>query len=178
MTTLVSPNPTAVSTDERTRTFSWDDPMITATAARQMSGLEFLQTMIRGELPRPPIAYALDFVLTEIEAGRAVFEVEPAEFHYNPIGMVHGGLAAMVLDSALGCAIQSMLPAGTYYSTLELHTNFIRAVKASTGLLRAEAEIIHVGRSTATAQARLVDTEGKLYAHATTTCMIFQPSET
>lgn len=162
---------------ERTRTFSWDDPMIPGQLARELSGLEFLQAMIRGEIPRPPIAYTLNFVLTEVEAGRAVFTVEPAEYHYNPIGMVHGGLAATVMDSALGCAIQSTLPAGVYYTTLEIHVNYIRALRANMGVLRCEAEIIHSGRTTATAHARLLDAEGKLYAHATTTCIIFRPNE-
>lgn len=162
---------------DRTRTFSWDDPMIAGQLARELSGLEFLQAMIRGEIPRPPIAYTLNFELTEVEEGRAVFTVEPAEYHYNPIGMVHGGLAATLMDSALGCAIQSTLPAGVYYTTLELHVNFIRALRAHMGVVRCEAEIIHTGRSTATAQARVVDAEGKLYAHATTTCIIFRPNE-
>lgn len=159
----------------RTRTVTWDDPLIGADAAKSMSGLDYLQAMLRGELPRPPISHTLDFVLESVSEGRATFVVTPQEFHYNPIGVVHGGLAATLLDSALGCAVQTMLPAGSGYTTLELHVNLVRAITKDTGQLRAEAEIIHMGRTTATAQAKLVDSTGKLYAHGTTTCLIFRP---
>jgi uncharacterized protein (TIGR00369 family) len=161
-----------MTSDGRTRTVSWDDPMIGAHAARTMSGLDYLQAMLRGELPRPPISTLLNFWLAEAEPGRALFIVEPAEYHYNPIGVVHGGLAATVLDSALGCAVQTMLPAGTGYTTVELHVNMLRPVTMQTGTLRCEGEIIHSGRRMATAQARLVDAGGKLYAHGTATCLI------
>jgi uncharacterized protein (TIGR00369 family) len=166
-----------MTTDGRTRTVTWDDPMIGANAGRTMSGLDYLQAMIRGELPRPPISHLLNFWLAEAETGRAVFIVEPAEYHYNPIGVVHGGLAATVLDSALGCAVQTMLPAGTGYTTVELHVNMLRPVTMQTGRLHCEGEIIHSGRRMATAQARLTDTSGKLYAHGTTTCMILSGNE-
>lgn len=161
-----------MASDGRTRTVTWEDPMIGANAGRTMSGLEYLQAMIRGELPRSPISTLLNFWLAEAEPGRAAFLVEPAEYHYNPIGVVHGGLAATVLDSALGCAVQTMLPAGTVYTTVELHVNLLRPITMQTGQLRCEAEIIHNGRRMATAQARLIDAAGKLYAHGTTTCMI------
>ena len=105
--------------------------------------------------------------------GRAVFECTPSEYHYNPIGVVHGGLAATLLDSALGCAVHSTLAAGAGYSTVELHVNLVRPITMQTGRMRCEAEIVHVGRSMATAQGRLTDAAGKLYAHGTTTCMIF-----
>ena len=114
----------------------------------------------------------MDFQIVELEEGRAVFAVDPAEYHYNPIGVVHGGLAATLLDSAMGCAVHSMLPAGSGYTTLELKVNFIRALTAETGRVRAEGKLIHLGGRTATAEGRVIDESGKLYAHATTTCLI------
>ena len=159
----------------RTRTVSWEDPRALAEAGRGLSGLEYLQKIIAGELPRPPISALMNFGISELSEGRAVFTVEPAEYHYNPIGVVHGGLAATLLDSAMGCAIHSTLPAGAGYTTLEIKVNYIRAMTAETGSLRCEAKVIHVGDRTATAEGRVVDEGGKLYAHATTTCIIFRP---
>lgn len=159
----------------RTRTITWDDPMIGATAARQLSGLEYLQAMLRGDFPPPPIAILLDFRLVEVSEGWAVFKGTPQEFHYNPIGVVHGGLAFTLLDSAMGCAVQSMLPSGVGYTTLDIHANLVRPLTKDSGVIRCEAEIIHLGKSTATAQGRLLDENDKLYAHGSTTCMIFRP---
>lgn len=157
---------------------TWDDPMPIANAARSAeSGLAFLQRMVQGELPAPPIARLMNFQLSEISEGKAVFTCVPGEYHYNPIGVVHGGLAATLLDSAMGCAVQSMLPGGVGYTTAELHINLIRPITATTGLIRAEAEIIHSGRKMSTAQGRIVDQQGKLYAHGSTTCMIFGPEK-
>ncbi len=156
----------------RERTIMWDDPLAAAAKGRQLSGLEYLHAMLRGEFSPPPISSVLDFVLVSAEKGRAVFECVPQEFHYNPIGVVHGGLASTLLDSAMGCAVQTMLPAGVSYGTVELHINLVRAITKDTGVLRAESEILHFGRMLATAQGRLTDANGKLYAHATTTCMI------
>jgi uncharacterized protein (TIGR00369 family) len=116
----------------------------------------------------------MNFGLAELEEGRAVFTVEPAEYHYNPIGVVHGGLAATLLDSAMGCAVHSTLPAGAGYTTLEVKVNFVRPLTAETGEVRCEAEVIHVGGRTATAEGKVLDASGKLYAHATTTCIIFR----
>ena len=158
----------------RTRTFTWEDPRSLAEAARGLSGLEFLRKVVSGELPRPPISALMNFGLAELSEGRAVFTVEPAEYHYNPIGVVHGGLAATLLDSAMGCAVHSTLPAGAGYTTLEVKVNFVRALTAETGLVRCEAEVIHVGGRTATAEGKMLDAAGKLYAHATTTCIIFR----
>ncbi len=162
-----------MTTSERTRTYSWEDPMIGAQAAMTMSGLSYLQAMINGEYPRPPIAWTLDFVLVEVDKGRAVFSGKPAEFHYNPIGMVHGGVIATLLDSALGCAVQTLLPAGMGYTTVELHVNMVRALTRETGEVRCEGNILHSGRRLATAEAKVTDSAGKLYGHGTTTCMIF-----
>jgi uncharacterized protein (TIGR00369 family) len=161
---------------ERRRLVTWDDPLIGARAAQTMSGLDYLRAMIAGDIPPPPIANLLGMELIEVGEGRAVFGIEPAEFHYNPIGMVHGGIACTLFDSAMGCAVQSLLPAGAGYTTLEIKVNFIRALTSTTGPVRCEAAAIHVGRSTATAEARLVDAAGKLCGHATTTCMIFRPA--
>ena len=166
------------STDERTErthTVSWEDPRALAEAARGLTGLEFLRKIVAGELPRPPISALLNFGVTEVGAGRAVFTAEPAEYHYNPIGVVHGGLAATLLDSAMGCAVHPTLPAGAGYTTLEIKVNYVRPLTAGTGGVRCEAQVIHVGGRTATAEGRIVDAGGKLYAHGTTTCMVFRP---
>lgn len=137
------------------------------------SGLEIMQALLRGELPAPPITETLDFILMEVDHGRAVFQGRPLERHYNPLGTVHGGWFATLLDSAVGCAVHTALPAGKSYTTLELKVNMLRALTRKVGLVRAEGRIIHVGGQVATAEARLVDAAGKLYAHATTTCLVF-----
>jgi uncharacterized protein (TIGR00369 family) len=159
----------------RTRTITWADPRALAETGRGLSGLEYLRKIVAGDLPRPPIGALMDFQLAELGEGRAVFTVEPAEYHYNPIGVVHGGLAATLLDSAMGCAVHSMLPAGAGYTTLEIKVNYIRAMTSETGRVRCEASIVHLGGRTATAEGRVLDKEGKLYAHGTTTCIIFRP---
>jgi uncharacterized protein (TIGR00369 family) len=158
----------------RTRTVSWEDPRALAEAARGLSGLEFLRKVAAGELPRPPISALMNFGVAEIEEGRAVFTAEPAEYHYNPIGVVHGGLAATLLDSAMGCAVHTTLPAGAGYTTLEIKVNFVRPLTAETGAVRCEARVVHVGGRTATAEGRVLDAAGRLYAHATTTCLVFR----
>ncbi len=137
------------------------------------SGMEFLRRIWRGELPSVPIGHTLDFVPIEGEPGRVVFQGTPGKQHYNPIGSVHGGYFCTLLDSALGCTVQSMLPQGQGYTTLELKVNLIRALTEKTGPVRAEGKVIQVGRSVGIAEARLVDVDGKLYAHASTTCLIF-----
>jgi uncharacterized protein (TIGR00369 family) len=156
----------------RSLSVSWHDPQMLAAAGRTMSGIDFLRAIRDGRLPAPPIAELLGFKLVEVEPGQAVFEVLPAEQHYNPIGVVHGGLAMTLLDSAMGCAVQSHMPAGGGYTTLEAKTNLVRAITAKTGPLRAIGKAVHVGGRVATAEGRLVDGAGKLYAHATTTCMV------
>lgn len=139
-----------------------------------MSGLEYLRTIARGELPGAPLADLMGFGFAEIGEGRVVFECVAAEYHYNPIGAVHGGLACALFDSAMGCAVHTMLPAGVGYTTVELKVNFLRPVTVETGRLLCEGTAIHVGGRIATAEARLRDEAGKLYGHATTTCMIFR----
>jgi uncharacterized protein (TIGR00369 family) len=157
---------------ERSVRIGWDDPGPLAQAARETNGLEFLSKIVRGELPWPPIGKLLDFGPIEVSEGRAVFQVVPGERHYNPIGVVHGGLLATVLDSTMACAVHSTLPAGTGYTTVDLQVHFVRAVGKDTGLWRAEGEVVHRGSRVATAQGRVVDASGRLYAHGTTTCLV------
>ena len=140
---------------------------------RSRSGAQFFMAIGNGELPTPPIGHTLDFWPVEWEPGRMVFQGKPAMAHYNPLGSVHGGWIATLLDSCLGCAVHSMLPAGRGYTTVELKVNYVRAVTAEVGPVRAEGKVIHVGSQIGTAEGRLFDANGKLYAHATTTCLIF-----
>jgi uncharacterized protein (TIGR00369 family) len=161
-------------TSKRTRTINWQDPRQLVEAAHGLSGFEFLQKIAAGEYPGPPLAALMNFSLVELQEGRAIFAVEPAEYHYNPIGVVHGGLTATLLDSAMGCAVHSMLPVGAGYTTLELKVNFIRAMTSETGAVQCEGKLIHLGNRTATAEGRVTDDAGKLYAHATTTCLILR----
>jgi uncharacterized protein (TIGR00369 family) len=156
----------------RRRTVHWDDPAGSLEAAGRLAGLPFLEAIRDGRLPAPPVSQLLGFSLTEVEAGRAVFECEPSESHYNPIGSVHGGVISTLLDSALSCAVHTTLPAGTGYTTAELKVNFVRPVVTGSGRLRAEGRLIHAGSRLATAEARLTDAAGKLYAHAVGTCLV------
>ena len=163
-----------MSAPVRTRTVTWEDPQRLAEAAVTMSGPDFFAALAKGELPRPPVAELLDFTATSTGDGEAVFVMEPAEFHYNPLGTVHGGVLATVLDSALGCAVQTKLPPGAGYTTLELKVNYVRPVTTASGPLRCVGRVLHLGRRTATAEARIEDAAGRLCAHATTTCMVLE----
>ena len=156
---------------ERVRTFGWADPVETARIGRTLDGMAYLRAMRDGALPPPPIISLMNFSLLEVDEGRVVIAAEPAEYHYNPIGVVHGGMAATLLDSAMGCAVQSLLPAQVGWTTIELKVNYIRAMTRETGLVRCEGKVIHLGGKIATAEGRVTDAAGKLYAHATTTCM-------
>jgi uncharacterized protein (TIGR00369 family) len=165
----------ATDTSTRTHTVTFEDPMATAAAALEMSGLEFLQAIGRGELPQAPIARLMGFDGLEAEPGRVVFRMEkPGEHLYNPIGSVHGGVAATLLDSAMGCAVQSTLPAGKAYTSITLEVKFLRAITADTGPISCEAEIVHPGKRIATAQGRVVDENGKVYATGTASCAILE----
>jgi uncharacterized protein (TIGR00369 family) len=161
---------------KRSLSVAWQDPSTSAEAARRMSGIEFLQAIRDGRLPPAPIAELIGMRLAEVEPGHAVFEVTPAEQHYNPIGVVHGGLALTLLDSAMSCSVQTQIRAGSGYTTLELKVNLVRAITSTTGRLRAIGKLLHAGKSTATAEGRLVDASGKLYAHGVTTCIILNGS--
>lgn len=141
------------------------------------TGLQIFEGMFSGELPQPPIGETLDFLPVRIEAGLAIFQGRPLFKHYNPLGTVHGGWFATLLDSAVACAVQSSLPAGKTYTTVELHINLVRAITEAVPLVRAEGRVVHAGRQVATAEGRLTGPDGKLYAHATTTCVILdQPA--
>jgi uncharacterized protein (TIGR00369 family) len=145
-------------------------PEIAAT----MSGLELLQGMIAGRFPGPPIMQLIGFQPVEVEHGRAVFAGTPAYKHYNPLGTVHGGYAATLLDSCMGCSVHTTLPKGTGYITLEFKVSLVRPITADTGPVRAEGKVVSSGRRVATAEGRLTDAGGRLLAHATTTCLVFE----
>ncbi|HEX7436895.1 MAG TPA: PaaI family thioesterase [Caldimonas sp.] len=137
------------------------------------TGLQMFEAMLAGELPRAPIADTLDFALIDVTFGHAVFQGHPLPRHYNPLGAVHGGWFATLLDSALGCAVHSALPAGKAYTTAELKLNIVRPLTDKVVLVRAVGDVIHLGGRMATADGRLTGADGKLYAHASTTCFIF-----
>lgn len=138
------------------------------------TGMQIMQAMLDGELPYAHIAETLDFALIAIEPGKATFQGTPQLRHYNPLGTVHGGWYATLLDSAVGCAVHTLMPAGRGYTTAELSINIVRAASHQTGPLRAIGTVIHCGKQLATAEGRIVGPDGKLYAHATTTCLVFE----
>jgi len=139
-----------------------------------MTGLEVMQAMLRGDIPYAAIAKTLDFTILEVQAGRALFQGTPGPAHLNPMGTIHGGWYATLLDSALGCSIHTMMPPGRGYTTAELGVNLVRAIGPKAPRVRAEGKVIHCGRQLATAEARLFGPDGTLYAHATTTCLVFE----
>jgi uncharacterized protein (TIGR00369 family) len=140
---------------------------------KEISGLEFLTRIVDGRLPRPPITETLGFALTEVSSGFALFTMIPHFRHYNPIGTVHGGVAATLLDSCMSCAVQTTMQAGTGYTTLEIKVNMVRPITETTGLIRAEGRSLHTGRRSATAEGKILDANGTLLAHGTTTCIVF-----
>ena len=157
----------------RERHLIWQDPLASAAQATGLSGREYLEKIGRGEIPPPPIAVLLRMQPVELGEGRAVFEGAPGEEHYNPIGQIHGGYAATILDSVLGCAVHTTLPSGAAYSTLSLEVKYARPISRDTGIVRAEAEVLHRGRRQAIAEARLTAAEtGKVLASATSTILI------
>lgn len=160
----------------RSRKIIWQDPMIGASVMKKISGIEYLYGMMSGAIPPPPILQLIDARMVEVDSGHTVFEFKPEEYHYNPIGSVHGGVASTVLDSAMACALHSTLPLGASYTMLEIKVNFIRGISKETGLMRCEGRVIHAGNRIATAKAKVTDENGKLYCHATSTCMIFRPA--
>lgn len=158
---------------DRSRTFTWEDPTVSAGAVGKGTGLDFLREIVAGRLPAPPISETLGFTLEEVEHGRAVFVLVPGEEHYNPIGSVHGGVYATLLDSAAGCAVQSVLPQGVAYTSLDLTLKFLRPITVDTGKVRAVGTVLNSGRRTALAQAELLDSADRLLAHATSSCLLF-----
>ncbi len=162
---------------KRTRAVTWDDPAPGIGAASRLSGINYLRAIAGGDAPAPPFACLLGFELEVIEEGKVTFGMDPAEYHYNPFGVMHGGVAASLFDSALGCAVQSLLAAANAAPTMELHINYIRPITISTGRIRCMGQVVHLGKRSATAEGRLVDTHGKLYAHATGTFVISELKE-
>jgi uncharacterized protein (TIGR00369 family) len=156
----------------RTRQITWQDPVPTAAAGASMAGIDYVRAIMAGEMPPPPIAVLMNMEPAELSEGRAVFAGEPGEEHYNPIGGVHGGYASTLLDSAMGCAVHTTLPAGVGYTTQTLEVKFVRPITRDSGVLRCEAEVIHRGRRQATVEGKLLSEDGKLLAHGTSTCMI------
>ena len=157
----------------RTLTISYEDPAPLAERGRGMAGIDFLREIRDGSLPPPPMAKLLGIALVEVEEGQVAFAATPGEQHYNPIGVVHAGLVATMLDSAMGVAVHSTLPAGSGYTTLETKFNLVRAVTLETGEIRCDGRVLHRGRRVATADGRVVRvSDGKLLAHGTSTCMI------
>ncbi len=164
--------------DGRSRVVTWDDPIASLEVARGMGGIDVLRAIEGGQLPPPPVAQLIGLEVDQVSEGLVTFAFEPAEFHYNPLGTVHGGILTTVLDSAMGCAVHSRLRAGLSYTTLEVKVSFLRPVRVTTGRIRGEGKVVHLGGRVATAEAHLVDRDGELYAHATSTCLISAPSST
>lgn len=158
----------------RSRTIEWTDPARTRFQLRNRDGYERLAAIKRGEVAPPPAAALLGMSLDELDHGRTVFSLVADEVHENPMGTMHGGLVAALVDTAMGCAVSSMLHADESFTTLELSTKFVRPITSSTGRVRAEGRVVHSGGRVATTEARVVDDAGVLYAHATSTCMIIR----
>jgi len=157
----------------RTRSFSWEDPRESAAVASELSGLRCMRAIIDGTLAPPPIARLLNLEIVEVEHGRALFAMEPAEWMYNPIGSVHGGIAATILDSCMGCAVHTTLAPGVGYTTGDLQVRYARAMSDATGRVLAEGRVVHRGRRTATAEGRLFAARDEaLIAHGTAGCVI------
>ena len=155
-----------------TRTYDYDAREPDLSVMRSMSGLDYLHGILRGDFPAAPIAATLGIEPVEFGPGRAVFAGTPSRFAYNPLGSVHGGWAATILDSAMGCAVHTTLPAGRGYTTVDLSVTLVRALTDRVPRVRAEAHVLHAGGSVVTAEGRIVDEAGTLYAHATTTCLV------
>lgn len=169
----------AESMPESTRslTLTWQDPVESAAKGMQLSGIEYMRAIVNKEIPPAPIAVLLDMGPVEIEEGRVVFSGRPGEEHYNPIGVVHGGYASTVLDSALGCSVHTTLPAGTAYTSLSLEVKYIRPITRGTGVILCESEVTFRGRRQAIAEAHLTAADtGKLLASGTSTCLIMGPA--
>lgn len=156
------------------RTYHWEETSKGIEAITSISGLDYLNAMHAGTLPLSPLVKTLDFAVDHIEKGKVVFSFSPQEFHYNPLGSVHGGVISALLDSAMGCTLHSVLEAGYIYTTLELKTNFLKAITVRTGALKAIGKILHAGSRTALLEAVIMDNAGKIYAHGTSTCMILK----
>ncbi|MBX3528811.1 MAG: PaaI family thioesterase [Rhodoblastus sp.] len=163
----------ATATPARTRTVTWSDPKTLAAMAKEHAGLDLFRKLMAGDGFAPPIMGLLGQTLEEVDEGRVVMKLEAGEWLYNPIGTVHGGAIATLLDSVMGCAVHTTLPKGRAYTSLEIKVNFLRAVTVETGAISAEGRAVHVGRRSAVAEAKAFDGAGKLVATASTTCLVF-----
>ncbi len=164
------------SQSPRVRTVTWQDPHISARDAKSISGLDYLRAIKEGKIKPPPVAVLIGYTISEVENGRVVFELEPAEYHYNPFASMHGGIISTVLDSAMTSAVLSALPLGVGCSTLEIKVNFVRPITSQTGRLRCEGKIVHIGSRIAIAEGKVMDSRDKLHAYAVNTCLIL-PAE-
>jgi len=161
----------------RTRAVTWEDPMIGIKAANEMSGLNYLSAIANRRIPAPPFMEIVGFKMKKIGNGHVVFELKPAEYQYNLIGNVHGGVASTLLDSAMASAIQSMLPLGVDFATIELNVSFVRPLTVKNGMVDCDAKVVYLGRRMATAEGKLLDKSKRLYAHGTLTCLIIPRKE-
>jgi uncharacterized protein (TIGR00369 family) len=161
-------------TQQRTRTFGWDDPSVHADLIGRRSGFDLLSAMANGDLPAPPIMRLIDMAKMEVEEGSVTVRLDPQEFHYNPLGSMHGGVISTLLDTAAACSVHSTLPAGIGYTSLDLTVKFLRPVTIATGRIIAKGSVLQKGRRTALAEAQLTDASGRLLAHATSSCLIFE----
>ncbi|MEU4240374.1 PaaI family thioesterase [Actinoplanes sp. NPDC026619] len=161
-------------TQDRTRTFDWDDPAVHADLIGRRNGFDLLSAMAKGELPAPPIMRLIDMAGMEVEKGAVTVHLDPQEFHYNPLGTMHGGVISTLLDTATGCSVHSTLPIGIGYTSLDLNVKFLRPVTIASGRITCKGTVLQQGRRTALAEARLTDSAGKLLAHATSSCLIFE----
>lgn len=159
---------------QRVHTITWEDPKISARDATSISGLDYLRSIKDGKIKPPPIAMLVGYRIQEVEKGSAIFELEHAEYHYNPFATVHGGIASTLLDTATTAAVLSTLSIGLSCSTIEFKVNFIRPITSKTGVVRCRAKTIHIGSRVATAEGKITDNKGKLYAHAVSTLMVFK----
>ena len=162
------------SKHHKTRTFNYGESFEAIQLSKDLTGLEYLQGMQKGEIPEAPAVSALDIEISEVTFGKANFEFIPQDFHYNAVGTVHGGVISTILDTAMGCTLMTTLTKDLTFTTLELKVNFIKAVTVKTGKMIAVGKIIHAGRTTAIIEASLIDEVGKVYAHGTSTCLIMQ----
>ena len=161
----------------RERGYGWNDPAELFGKALEMDGLSFLTAMAEGVLPPPPISQTIGMESMMVSAGRVAISVTPQEFHFNPLGAMHGGVFATLLDTSCACSVHSSLPAGSYYTSLDLTVKYLRPVSIATGVITATGSVTHLGRRTALAEARITDAAGKLYATATSSCLIFSAED-
>jgi uncharacterized protein (TIGR00369 family) len=173
---MLKTDPEGTITSSRVRNISWIDPAASAEEARSLCGIDFVRNLMQGQIPPPPVFELLGIRVVRVAQGEVDCELVPAEFHYNPMGGVHGGIISTLLDSVMGLAVCTQLPLGSLFATVELKVNFVRPISVKTGVLLACGNIIHPGSRVATAEARLTDQAGKLYAHSTATCLVLRES--